>query len=218
MRERIACIWPIKSAWVGFLIGVSHKLCIHRAYGTGALQSRSPQCIRRVRIDRVKGTWLTAAKQAPVFSPCKAGSRSHSCQLLSVKILFSASLALLQPITGVVIFKYYAKCKCFDVMYLLYVIRASFRARGHKVINCSCPDWHEWLLPENSTWVVESLLSTGICQFLYVVNSWIFPFYQQMLGTLFSCSCPLVIWMFYCQKGIFLWHKLLCSILRELKL
>lgn len=139
MHERVACMWPIKSARVGFLIGVSHKLCIHRAYGTGTFWSRSPQHIRKVRTAEVKGTWLTAAKQASVFSPRKAGSRSRSSQLLSVKLLFSASLVPLQPITEVAIFRYYAK-SCFDVMYLLYVIKGIVPPRGHKVLHCSCPD------------------------------------------------------------------------------
>lgn len=63
-----------------------------------------------------------------------------------------------------------------------------------------------------------SLLSIEIWPFMYVVNSWIFPLYQQMLGNLFSHSCPLEIWIFYCQKGIFSLRKLLWTLLGKLEL
>lgn len=83
----------------------SHKIVVYRACGTCAFQSRSPQHRRRLRTDGVKAALLTAAKEASVFSPCRAGSRSPSCQLLPVNLLFSAHPAPLQPITGAALFR-----------------------------------------------------------------------------------------------------------------
>lgn len=54
--------------------------------------------MKRVRTEGVKVASLSVAKEASVFSPCKAGSRSYSCQLLYVNLLFSAHPAPLQPI------------------------------------------------------------------------------------------------------------------------
>lgn len=137
MDERKARTWPIKSAQVGFL---TVHLMAHRACGTCAFQSRSPQHRRRVRTDGVKAASLTAAKEASVFSPRRAGSRSPSCQLLPVNLLFCAHPAPLQPITGAAVFRYCSQ-SCFDMMYLLCVIRASFPPRGQNALNFSCPDW-----------------------------------------------------------------------------
>lgn len=46
--------------------------------------------------------------QASAFSPCSAGSCSHSCQLLPTKLLCSRSLALWQPIREEVVLRCYA--------------------------------------------------------------------------------------------------------------
>lgn len=120
----------------GLSNSASHKVVIHRPCGTCVCQSWSPQHRRGVRTDGVKAALLTAAKEASVFSPCRAGSCSPSCQLLPVSLLLSARPAPLQPITGAAVFRYCLQ-SCFDVMYLLHVIRASFPPRGQNVLHFS---------------------------------------------------------------------------------
>lgn len=117
--------------------------------------------------------------------------QGHVLPAVRSSLWTSCSLHILHPcspITGAADFRFCSQSFS-DVMYLLYVTRASFPPGGQNVLNFSCPDWRvtptwKW------HWVVESLLSIEIGLFLYVVYAWLFPLYQQMLGTLF-CFCPL---------------------------
>lgn len=136
MNESRARKRPIKSAQVGFLI--VHPI---KSSCTGPVEhvySRAGQHIRRVRTDGVKAASLTVAKEASVFSPQEAGSCSHSCQLLSVNLLFSAHPAPLQPITGAAVFRYCSQ-SCFDVMVSTVCNKGIISPKGPKHAQLQLP-------------------------------------------------------------------------------